>query len=146
MTRIPDGCFDASAIASFDAAWHSGKLIIIATTQEGDAAGRQIACITPRDSFLASLGRVRKSAKRREFMRSLRNAIRSQLSQTRSLTPQTDKDFMDDLAILMAAKLSYGENILEGSGLFSLMLAVSPDENLPWDERGFLKEEDAGHG
>jgi len=77
-------------------------------------------------------------------MDSLRGAIRGQVMRgIDGLTPETDKDFMDDLASLMAAQLTMGEQALDGTGLFSLMFAINPDETRPWTERGFLSASDA---
>lgn len=132
-----------TTLARFHAAWSSSKLVIVAVMAEGPHAGKEVVCITPRANFRKGLPRAAKNAHSVHFLDSLRGAIRAQvLRGLDELTDETDGNFMDDLAILMAVKVTLGESALDGSGLFSIMLAVNPDEAAPWTERGFIKGQD----
>jgi hypothetical protein len=128
----------------FYSAWRSGKLVIIGTIGEGPDAGGAVICVTPRADFLSHCDRARISlAKYPGFLHRVRGAIRREILRGVSrLTPQNDKNLMDDLAIMMAVKLAMGESAINESGLFSLMLAIDNDGSRPWDERGFMASED----
>lgn len=122
-----------------DRSWRDGKIIIMATMAEGPDAGKQVVCITPRSKFRDSLPRISRNLRDRDFCDSVRAAIRDQVSRGMSkLQSSNDRDFMDDIAILMAMKLVAGENIVNGSGLFTVMILVNQDESLPWHKRGFV--------
>jgi hypothetical protein len=136
------------AYERFHGAWNAGNVVIVATLAEGPWAGRDLICITPRDELKRGVKRCRhrRSASDQAFMGSLREAIVEQVHHgIGKLTPANDHDLMDDLTILMAVKLAAGgrESVLDGTGLFSLRLLVSPDTEVPWTARGFLTAADA---
>lgn len=126
--------------------WTADKVVILATFGEGPHTGTQVACATPRVSLRGHVRRAknRQSWRDPHFMHSLSSAILSQVHRgVAQLMSATDKDFMGDLAILMGVKFAGGgEEVLAGAGLFSILLAVSEDATLPWDQRGFLTATD----
>lgn len=133
---------DTSAIVY---AWNEGKLVITAKLLEGPQAGRDVICITSREEFITDvLPGMKKHVKRRSFMRSLKAAIHDQVhAGLANLTPSTEANFMSDLTLLMAAQVVRDdESVTDGTGLFSILLAVNPDVTQPWHQRGLLKEED----
>lgn len=125
----------------------AGKITIIGDIGLGPDAGGTVVCITKRDVIRDSAKRWTQYRDRAQFapiLASVRNTISIQLSDGIGyLTPSTDKAFMDDLAILMAAKLVLGPDVVAGSGLSGIMIAVEEDEGLPWNKRGFLSASDA---
>lgn len=122
-----------------DKAWRDGKIIIMATMAEGPDAGRQVVCITPRKAFRDSIPRTMANARDASFRESVQSAIRAQVMKgMTSLNVSNDHDVMNDIAILMAMKLGHGENIVNGSGLFTVVVLVNEDESLPWFKRGFV--------
>jgi len=128
------------------AAWNEGRVVILATLAEGPNAGMQVICATGRSELKSSIKRVQRGKMWRDqhFMDSLRGAIRAQILRgVAKLDRTNDQDFMGDLAIMMAVKLGGGgEKALDDTGLFSLLLAVSEDQALPWMRRGFLSAGD----
>lgn len=125
----------------FYLAWTAGKIVIIGMVSEGPAAGGQVVCIAKRHEMMRGITRAKNSLGRFPgFLDSVRTTIHEQISRGFSrLNKRNDKNFMDDLAIMMAAKLATGrEEVLDGSGLFSLMIAIDPDDTKPWTRRGML--------
>ena len=124
------------------AAWNEGRIVIIATLGDGPDAGKQTLCITPRSELLGGIERARRGKLWRDqhFMDSLRGALSARIGcGIMGLNSSNDADFMGDLAVMMAIKIAGGwEQALDGSGLFSLLIIVSPDESLSWERRGFL--------
>lgn len=138
---------DSPAFILFQSAWHAGKIVIVGTLAEGPDAGGQVVCLVKRETMLRDIDKVRARLSRFPgFLDSVRAAIKAEAAKGVSrLTPKTDKHLMADLAIMMCAKLMIGdESPLEQSGLFSLMIAVSPEDHFPWDRRGFLSAPTAG--
>ncbi len=130
-------------IPSISAAWDQKKLVIVAKIGEGPQAGQEVLCLTERDQFVADLPKVKKHVRSRPFMRSLRRALRSEITKgLEGLSPETDHDFMGDLMLMMQAKIVRGDEVLRESGLFDILLAVNPDTSRPWDQRGILRVED----
>lgn len=130
-------------MASLAAFWDAGKIVICATLQEGPQASGQILCATDRLNFRASIRHLQRRATD-ALLADIASEIHAQvLKGVAGLTLETDKQFMDNIAALMAFKLAAGdEAVLDGSGLFSLVLAVSPDAAAPWHKRGFLYPRD----
>jgi hypothetical protein len=132
--------------ARLQSAWRDGKIVIIATLAEGPNAGGEVMCITKRTDVNSGIRRVRRKDLHRNahFMESVRTAIRAAVRKgISSLSPSNDQDFMNDLCVLMSVKCVAGESALDGSGLFSLLMAVNPDESVPWTRRGLLAPGDA---
>lgn len=127
-------------------AWAEGKLIILATLAEGPNAGHQVVCVASRSGLKRGIKRsvAKLSWLDRGFMHSLSSAIQAEVRRgITHLNSTNDQNFMDDLTIMMAVRLaSRSESVLDGSGLFSLFLAVNPDESAPWTNRGLLSAAD----
>lgn len=125
----------------------AGKITVVAHIGIGPDAGDVVVCITTRAFIRDGVKRwtqYREQARFGPILTSVRKAIGDQLSDgIGHLTPSTDKEFMDDLAILMAAKLALGPDVVDGSGLGGIMIIVEEDEGLPWNKRGFLSASDA---
>jgi hypothetical protein len=129
--------------------WASGRVAVIATLAEGPNAGYQVVCALKRQDLRAGVRKANWSRKWEDghFMDSLRGAVRGQIMRgIAQLTPETDQNFMGDLAILISLKIaSSDEGVLDRTGLFSLFLAVSEDATQPWTKRGFLSSGDAAN-
>lgn len=128
------------------AAWTAGKIVIVATLADGPSAGGSVMCCTPRENMRVGIKKAHGAMHKSGFRHSLVTAIRQQVQRgVGDLAPANDQDFMDDLVILACVKLARGgdDGVLDGTGLFSLLLAVSPDTSAPWFQRGLLYKADA---
>jgi hypothetical protein len=114
-----------------------GCITIVAHLADGPDAGNDVACITKRKTMRERVQywerHVSRLPRRTIVLDSVRAAIAKQVAAGVSwLNPATDTKFMDDLAILMAAKLVLGSDVVEGAGLSNIMIAVEEDHTLPW--------------
>lgn len=135
---------DASEI--MHRAWSSDRIVIVAILAEGPDVGGEVLCITPRKNLNDTIKRAEreKSLRDKDFINSVRSALVTQIRcGTRALSAENDSNFMDDLATMMALKYAAkNDALLEGSGLFSLHIAVNPDDKAPWTARGLLRARD----
>ena len=121
--------------------WADGRVVVSGSIADGPNRGGLVVSATPREGFLqmvedfSGMPRSQRARMVRSVCDAVRKAVRVPLA---SYSPQNDQDLMDDLAILMAAKLAIGDKALVGSGLFTLALSIDPDENKTWEQRGML--------
>lgn len=126
--------------------WHASKLVVMATLAAGPDAGAMIGSLSPRSEFRKLLSLTPSKLRTPAWLESVRRTTREQvLKGVRNLNPSNDNDFMANLLLLMCAKLAVGEQALEKSGIFSLMLAVNPDTTQPWTKRGFISRDHQNH-
>jgi len=136
--------FNVDVNTIFRQAWDAGKIIIIGTLSEGPDAGKEVVCIAKRHEVRDGIRRAKRLFEKDPgFLESVRRTLRRQaLKGLSGLAPGRDGDFMGDLAIMMSVKIAaQDEHVLDGSGLFSLMIAVNPDETAPWTKRGLLSKD-----
>jgi hypothetical protein len=118
-----------------------GKVTILGTIATGVNKGHHVCCITPRDELVSGIEMIAalRRHERRGILASIANAVQIATNQRiNTYNSSNDANFMADLVLLMAMKMTFGSAVLQGTNLFSLALAIDPDDTLPWDRRGML--------
>ena len=106
----------------------------------GPHAGASIVSMSPRkelDSLVADISAMKKSHYART-LKSVKEGVRTAIMNPTD--PTENGDLLTDILILFAFKLAGGreDEVLQNSGLMSLMLLISADESLTWQQRGML--------
>lgn len=131
-----------------DEAWNRGNLVIAAILSEGLEAGKVVHCIITRKDFRTHLTRARNVSRNPDLLvavlTSVRTALRTAIyTDMANLSPETDRDFMNDLCIMMSLSYVVSPAVVVDCGLFSLMIMVNPDTSKPWTKRGFVSKKDS---
>ncbi len=108
----------------------------------GPHSGIPIVAVSRRSEVMEIIKSIMplKNAKRRRMLKSVQRAIAEVLMNPNN--PTTDPGFLDDVAILLAFRLALrNDDVLQQTGLSSLMLWVDPDDTLEWSDRGMLDPE-----
>ena len=121
------------------------KAIIVASIAPGVNRDGELWCVTPRAELIFSTLTISalRRCDRRSILNSIVNAVAAATNeQLTQYDSHNDSDLMNDLALLMAMRLTHGEAALIGSNIHQIMLAIDPDVTLPWERRGMLSAED----
>lgn len=125
----------------FAPAWQEGKIVIVATLAEGPSAGCKVACVAVRGEILSGIRGARENLRRPGFLGNLRSAMKHYIAGGMAgRDVDAERNFMNDIAIMASLKAATGdESLLNESGLFSVLIAISEDAALPWHQRGLLE-------
>lgn len=122
-----------------------GKLIIMATPRDGVNVGEWYASIVDLPEFVDLLDVVSstRNMARTQTARAIAKYIRIVTQRpVGEYRPETDYDFLNDLAGLLACIIvTKDETLLTFAGLKTLKLSIGKDSSLPWNERGMLSPE-----
>ncbi len=117
-----------------------GGVLVAAIPSVGPARGGRITTMALNDQIVETIGDLSAMPRpaRRRTLANTQSAIKTALLRANTLSPDNDGDLMLDLAILMSARLLYGDTVVAPAGLANLMLEIDPDDRLPWHQRGMI--------
>jgi len=136
LARMNDTTLDENTAKTIADAWARGDIVIAYSPAIGASQGRSLFCIAPRQELEERL-RLLLETPHNLALTALRRDIDLALREGSADYMRT-QPFLRDLLSLAAHRLTKGESALEGSGIASLGLRVSPDKKKPWPARGML--------
>lgn len=133
-------------MTEFREAYDTGMVVIEARPSVGPVydEGGLLVCITGREELEKLFSELinLEIKKRGTILDSVIRAISRKIRNTSGITLQNNDDFLEDIAILMAARIAFGEGVLKRCDTLSeLHLVVDPDTRRDWSRRGKLSPE-----